>query len=161
MGPTGPQGLQGVPGPLGPTGPTGATTPLRLQMNSGVTVTIRTVPVADTMFNGSTGFVQTADLSNYTQVRLHVNRMAGVIVGAKVLLRYSTAFGTIPSSFQSLSFGAATEVQADVAQPNAIASSAWFNIPAGAKQQVYLALITSAGDGRTDLQFGNIIAEFR
>jgi hypothetical protein len=130
-------------------------------MNSGVTVTGRAVPAADTMFNATTGFVQTADLSGYTQVRIHVNRMAGVIVGAKVLLRYATAFGTIPSSFTSMNATAGSEVLVDVAQPNAIASSAWFNIPAGAKQQVYLALITSAGDGRTDLQFGNIIAEFR
>jgi hypothetical protein len=130
-------------------------------MSSGGTVTMRGLPAAATMFGSTTGYVQSVDLSNCTQVRLFVNRLAGSVAGARLLLRYSTVWGTIPSSFASLSATAGTEAQVDIAQPNAINTSGWFNLPAGAKTVVFVAPITSNGDGRADFEFGNIVAEFR
>jgi hypothetical protein len=130
-------------------------------MSSGGTVTLRSMPAAATMFGATTGYIQSADLSNFTQVRLYVNRMAGTVAGARLMLRYSTVWGTIPSSFASLSATAGTEAQVDIAQPNAINTSGWFNLPAGAKTVVFLAPVTSNGDGRVDFEFGSIIAEFR
>lgn len=157
----GPQGPIGPVGPQGATGASGAAAPFRVLMSSGGTVLMRSLPAAATLFGSTTGYIQSADLTNYTQVRLYVNRMAGTVAGARLLLRYSTVWGTIPSSFASLSATAGTEAQVDIAQPNAINASGWFNLPAAAKTVVFLAPITSNGDGRADFEFGSIVAEFR
>ena len=44
---------------------------------------------------------------------------------------------------------------------NTVVSSAWINLVAGAKADVFIGLIGSGGDGALDPAFGSIVAQFR
>lgn len=130
-------------------------------VNSGASALWARMPAAETFFMNTTGYVQTADLTGYTQVRLHVNRLAGGVVGATFVLRYSPFFGPLAGNYLNLSNTAGQDVAIDVSGANNLYVSNWFTIPTAARTAVFLAPITRGGDLRTDITFGNIVAEFR
>ena len=166
-GPQGPQGLQGAPGAQGvqgdpgPQGAPGAASVLIVPFIVDAAAFAWTnMPSADTLLNGSHRHVTRVDLTNFTQCRLVVNKQS-VAGGAtsKIRLVYATTFQTVPANY--LAIGASEVAASPLNVQNAIVASAWINLVAGAKADVFLALIGSGGDGALDPTFGSIVAQFR
>lgn len=70
----GAQGAQGIQGIQGIQGPAGASVLALNLVSDGVAVTWTNMPAAATFFTGSHRFVTKADLTDFTQVRLIVNK---------------------------------------------------------------------------------------
>lgn len=117
------------------------------------------MPLAATLFAGSHRHVVKADLSDFTQVRLVVNKQATAGAANAVLeLRYATSFATTPAGYSSIG---EQVVQVAVNVANTVLDSGWVNLEAGAKGDVFLAVVGSGGDGVLDPTFGNISAQFQ
>lgn len=118
------------------------------------------MPAADTLFNGSHRHVTKVDLTNFTQCRLIVNKQATAGAAAsKIRLVYATTFQTAPAGYSAI--GASEVAASPLNVQNTIVASAWINLVAGAKADVFLALIGSGGDGTLDPAFGSITAQFK
>ena len=118
------------------------------------------MPAADTLFNGSHQHVQRVDLTSFTQVRLIVNKQA--VAGAaasKIRLGFNAAFQTAVANYAAI--GSSEVAATPLNVTNTIVASAWINLVAGAKADVFIALIGSGGDGTLDPAFGSIVAQFR
>src|SRR5688572_17888537 len=85
-----------IPSNLLPAGQTGGAGQLAVPIVLDPAAIIWTnMPLAATFWNGSHRHVTKADLTNYTQVRLIVNKQATAGAAAsKLILRYRTAFST-------------------------------------------------------------------
>lgn len=117
------------------------------------------MPAAATLFAASHRHVTKADLSNYSEVRLVVNKQATLGAASAILeLRYAAVFGTAAASYSSIGTSA---VQVAINVQNSALESAWIPLVAGAKGDVFLAIVGSGGDGVLDPTFGNISAQFR
>lgn len=103
--------------------------------------------------------IQKVDLTNFTQCRLLVNKQgtAGV-AGSKLILRYRTAFNQTVANYSDIG---TSEVSVAVNVQNAFLDTGWINIVAGAKADVFIAVLGSGGDGALDPAFGPIVAEFK
>lgn len=100
-----------------------------------------------------------ADLTNFTQVRLLVNKQATAgAASSKLILRYWTSFTQTVATFADIG---ASEVSVAVNVQNQFLATAWINLVAGAKADVWLAVLGSGGDGALDPAFGPITAEFK
>jgi hypothetical protein len=159
----GPQGYQGPPGEQGPQGiqgPPGSasilTHPIAIDP-AGFTWT--NMPLAATFLSGSHRHVLKVDLTNFTQVRLIVNKQGTAGAAAsKLILRYRTAFSTTVGDYSDIG---TSEVSVAVNVQNTVQVSNWINITANAKADVFVCLVGSGGDGALDPVFGNIIAQFK
>lgn len=118
------------------------------------------MPSAATLLGGHHRHIAKADLTGYTQCRLHVNKMgtAGAS-GSKLILRYGTSFGTTAASFTT--DAGTSEVSCAINATDTFVSSSWIDLASGAKADVFLAIVGSGGDGAIDPQYGAIRAEFR
>lgn len=118
------------------------------------------MPSADTLLNGSHRHVLRVDLTNFTQVRLVVNKQS-VAGGAtsKIRLGFAATFQTTPAGYAAI--GTSEVAASPLNVQNAIVASAWIDLVAGAKADVFLALIGSGGDGALDPTFGSIVAQFK
>lgn len=120
------------------------------------------MPTADTLFNGSHRHVTKVDLTNFTQVRLIVNKQATAGAAAsKIAIRWAASFQTTAGGYANIGLGGAEVACSPLNVQNAVVVSAWVNMIAGAKADVFLALVGSGGDGALDPTFGAIVAEFR
>lgn len=156
-GPEGPQGPQGTQGAQGPAGPASLLVVPFLVDAAALTWT--NMPLAETLFNGSHRHVLKVDLTNFTQVRLVVNKQATAGAAAsKLILKYATSFQTSPGNYSAIG---ASEVSVATNNQNTVTSSAWINLVAGAKADVFLAVTGSGGDGALDPTFGSIVAQFK
>jgi hypothetical protein len=104
--------------------------------------------------------VTKANLTGFAQVRLLVNRQGTTgAAAAKLILRYKTTpFTQAVANYSDIG---ASEVSLVVTTANTFFETAWINLAAGAKTDVFLALLGSGGDGALDPAFGQIAAEFR
>lgn len=104
--------------------------------------------------------VTKVDLTGFTQVRLLVNKqgVAGA-AASKLILRYKTSSFT--QAVADYSDIGTSEVSVAVNVTNTFLETAWINLAAGAKADVFLALLGSGGDGALDPAFGQITAEFK
>jgi hypothetical protein len=99
------------------------------------------------------------DLTGFSQVRLIV--MKAGTAGAsnnKLLLRYSATFSTTAAGFSDIGV---SEVSCAVNITNRCIASEWINLVAEAKGDVFIALLSSGGDGALDPVYGNIVCEFK
>ncbi len=130
--------------------------PLRTEFS-----TYTNLPASVGFLGGTTGhqFVVKADLTNFTQVRLIVNKqgVAGA-TGSKLVLRYHTSFSTTASTYSDIGTSA---VEVAVDTTNAVLDTGWINLAAGAKADVMIALLGYGGDGVVDPTFGAISAQFK
>jgi len=161
-GPTGPGGDKGDTGDTGPTGPSGSGGSAQLILPlvvHGANVTWTNMPAAVTFFSGSHRHVTRADLTNYSQVRFVVNKQgtAGQS-GSKLILRYRTAFSTTVGNYSDIG---ASEVSVAVDTTNTVLSTAWTDLAAEAKADVFVCIAGSGGNGTIDPIFGNIAAQFK
>jgi len=161
----GPQGLQGIQGVPGPQGSPGVVTQLIVPLSVPVlAATIWTNMPAALSFWLSTATVAKgvlrADLTGYTQVKLQVNKqgVAGA-AASKLILRYKAApFTQAVANYTDIG---ASEVSVATNVQNSYLETAWINLVAGAKADVFLALLGSGGDGTVDPQFGYVTAVFK
>jgi hypothetical protein len=103
--------------------------------------------------------IQKADLTNFTQCRLLVNKQGtSGAAAAKLILRYRTAFNQVVANYSDIGV---SEVSVAVNVNNTYLATAWIDLAAGAKADVFVAVLGSGGDGVLDPAFGAIIAEFR
>ena len=161
-GPTGPGGDKGDTGDTGPTGPSGSGGSAQLILPlvvHGANITWTNMPAAVTFFSGSHRHVTRADLTNYSQVRFVVNKQgtAGQS-GSKLILRYRTAFSTTVGNYSDIG---ASEVSVAVDTTNTVLSTAWTDLAAGAKADVFVCIAGSGGNGTIDPIFGSISAQFK
>jgi len=101
-----------------------------------------------------------ADLTGYTQVRLRVNKQGTAGAAAsKLILRYKASpFTQVVANYSDIG---ASEVSVAVNVTNTYLETAWINLVAGAKADVFIALLGSGGDGALDPAFGYVHAEFK
>jgi hypothetical protein len=104
--------------------------------------------------------VTKVDLTGFTQVRLLVNKQGTAGAAAsKLILRYKAApFTQTVANYSDIG---ASEVSVAVNVQNTFLETAWINLVAGAKADVFLALLGSGGDGALDPAFGMVVAEFK
>lgn len=104
--------------------------------------------------------VERVDLTGYTQVRLRVNKQGTAGASAsKLILRYKAApFTQAVANYSDIGV---SEVSVAVNVTNTYLETAWINLAAGAKADVFLALVGSGGDGALDPAFGTVTAEFK
>lgn len=172
QGAQGPQGLQGIQGPEGPEGPQGIQGIQGIQgppgAGGGLTLTFVADGAALALTNmaaalgflaASHRFATKADLTAFTQVRLIVNKQATAGAAAsKIILRYITAFSTTPASWLDIG---ASEVSVAINVQNTVLATAWINLVAGAKADVFICPLMSGGDGALDPAIGHVEAQFK
>ena len=176
-GPPGADGAQGVQGIQGQNGTDGAQGIQGIQGVAGIVSVLR-VPIsvpalaATVWTNQPTALsfwlstatvaksVERVDLTGYTQVILRANKQATAgAAAAKLILRYKTSpFTQVVANYSDIG---TSEVSLAVNVANAYLETAWINLVAGAKADIFLALLGSGGDGVLDPAFGTIVAEFR
>jgi hypothetical protein len=117
------------------------------------------MPLAATFMFGGHRHVVKVDLTNYTQCRLVVNKQGTAGAAAsKFILRYRTAFSATVGDYSNIGTG---EVSVAVNTTNNVLVSNWVDLAAGAKADVFVAIIGSGGDGAVDPVFGSVIAQFK
>jgi hypothetical protein len=128
-------------------------------VSDNAAVTWTNMPVALTFWSGSYRHITKVDLTNYTQVRLIVNKQTTAGAAAsKLILRYRTAFSTTVGDYSDIG---TSEVSVAVNVLNTVLASNWINLATGAKADIFLSLVGSGGDGALDPAFGQIFAQFR
>lgn len=99
------------------------------------------------------------DLSTYTQVRLVLMKLGTAGAAASVIrAKYITAFSTTVGSWLQLG---TSDVVVAINNTNQIRESAWIDLAAGAKADVYLGIAMQGGDAALDPIVGNVALEFR
>ena len=142
--------------------PAGSSSASQLAVNlvaDSANVAWTNMPLAATLFAGSHRHIARVDLSDYSECRLVVNKQATAgAANSTIELLYALSFQTTPAGYASIG---ETPAAVAVNTVNNVLSSAWVSLAAGAKGDVFLALVGSGGDGVIDPSFGAISAQFR
>ena len=103
--------------------------------------------------------IMKVDLTRFTQVKLTVRVALGSASAntPKVRLRYSTSFTTTATNYSDIG---TSEVGASLTTAGFV-DSGWIDLAAGAKADVYIAIIQTGGDGAADPALGLTHAHFR
>jgi len=110
-------------------------------------------------FNASHRFSVKADLTNFTQVRLIVNKQGTAGAAAsKIILRYVTAFNTTAANWLDIG---TSEVSCAINVQNTVIVTSWINLASSAKADVFICPLMSGGDGALDPVIGNVVAQFK
>ncbi len=158
QGPQGDQGPQGIQGPAGPAGPASLLC-IPICASTAAAAAWTNMPAAETFLFGSHRHVIKVDLTNYSQVRLVVNKQATAGAASSILLvKYRTAFDTTVGNYSAIG---TSSVQVAVNLQNSVQVSNWIDLAAGAKADVFVAVAGSGGDGVLDPSFGSILLEFK
>jgi hypothetical protein len=115
-------------------------------------------------FWGSTALVlrtvHKLDLTAYTQVRLWLWKAATAgAAAAKLILRYKAS--PVTQTVADYSDIGVSEVSRAINVANTFLDTGWIDLAAGAKADVFVALVASGGDGALDPLFGTIMMEFK
>ena len=125
----------------------------------GAALALTNMAVALQFLGNSHRFATKADLTSYTQVRLIVNKQATAGAAAsKIILRYIGAFSTTAASWVDIG---ASEVSVAINVQNTVLVTAWINLAALAKVDVFVCPLMSGGDGALDPTVGHIEAQFK
>ena len=117
------------------------------------------LPAAETFLLASANHVIQVDLSDYSEVRISVNRgsVAGS-AGTLIRLKYKTSFSATIGDYSTIGTSA---VEIVVQAGGTVYTTNWIPLAEGAKDDVFLAVAGDDGDGATSPDFGSIIASFR
>ena len=156
----GPQGIQGVQGNAGAQGPAGPTSLLCIPLVAdAANFALTNMAVALGFLGASHRFAIKADLTNFTQCRLVVNKQGTAGAAAsKIILRYRTAFDATPANWVDIG---TSEVNCAINVQNTVIASSWINLAAAAKADVFICPLMSGGDGALDPVVGSISAQFK
>lgn len=109
------------------------------------------MPLAQTEFRGFQQNRIRADITGFSQVRLHADMIVAGSTNAILDLQYSTNIGA--PSFTDMNID--TNISA-----TGWRTSGWFTIPVGARTDVILRVVGQSGDGVADPDFRTVYAEF-
>lgn len=127
--------------------------------DSGADVVWTNMPLAVTLWLGSHRHIRRVDLTNYRQVRLVVQKQAVAGAAASILaVYYGAAFSTLVANYASIG---TSSVQVATNGATVAVESAWVNLTALARADVYVALVGQGGDGALDPNFGFVEVQFR
>ena len=122
-------------------------------------MTLTNMALALAFLAGSHRYAQRIDLTNFTQVRLVVNKQATAGAAAsKIILRYIGAFSTTVASWLDIG---TSEVSCAINVQNTVLATAWINLAALAKADVFVTAVCSGGDGVLDPVLGSVSAQFK
>lgn len=154
------QGIQGVQGNAGAQGPAGPASILCVPIVADAAgFTLTNMALALNFLNASHRYATKVDLTNFTQTRLIVDKQGTAGAAAsKIILRYITAFSTTAASWLDIG---TSEVSCEINVQNTVVASAWVNLAALAKADVFVTALMSGGDGALDPVMGNITAQFK
>lgn len=126
---------------------------------AGANLTLTSMPAALTLLAGSARHIKRVDLSGCRQVRFFL-AMQGVAgsAGSKMLLRYFGSYSGTASDYLDIG---TSEVSVAMTSTATLVATSWIDLAAGARADVYLAVITSGGNGATSPQVGLIEGQFR
>lgn len=125
----------------------------------GAAVALTNMALALGFLAASHRFATKIDLTNFTQVRLVVNKQATAGAAAsKIILRYRTAFDATPANWVDIG---ASEVSVAINVQNAVLATAWINLATLAKADVFVCPLMSGGDGVLDPTIGAVSAQFK
>ena len=125
-------------------------TPQSLLINSG-NVTWTNMPLASTELFGNVHRRVKKDFTDVDKIRLVARVSTDGVAAAVIQAQYSTdesAWLTLTANTLSL------------ATPTGTKATAWGDLPAGAKGDVFVRIIGSGGDGAADPILGNICLEY-
>jgi hypothetical protein len=117
------------------------------------------MPAAET-WHASNAACRKIDLTNYTQVRLTVMKLAtagpaGMLIRAK----YRTTWDATVGNWAQLGVSdVACVIGTGVSQPY---DSGWINLAAGARADVFVGIAGASGNGSLSPAFGNVMLHFR
>lgn len=100
------------------------------------------------------------DLTGYTQVRFTIIMgSVGGNTGSKAILRYKrTSFSSTATDYSDIG---TSEVSVSIATSGVVVTTGWVALAAGAKADVWIAVLGSGGDGAIDPTFRLIKAEYQ
>lgn len=125
----------------------------------GAVLALTNMALALQFLANSHRFATKADLTNFTQVRLIVNKQATAgAANSKIILRYIGAFNTTASNWLDIG---ASEVSVAINVQNTVLVTQWINLAALAKADVFVCPLMSGGDGALDPAVGHIEAQFK
>lgn len=116
------------------------------------------IPLLDQFLFGLTGHICQADLSAYRQARFTVRVLSAGFGGTVARLVYRTSFSTTVVDYASIAAAGACSAALDA---TGMAISGWVDLHASAKADVFLALVTSGGNGVLGATYGSIHLQFR
>lgn len=117
------------------------------------------MPVAETFFAGSHRHATQVDLTDFTQVRLVVNKQATAGAANSIIFaKYRATFDATVGNWSAIGTSA---VSVAVNVQNTVLASAWVDLAAGARADVLVCCAGASGDGVLDPQFGAISLQFR
>jgi hypothetical protein len=120
---------------------------------------LNNVTNAIAFFNSQTAYITRADLSNFRQVRLICQVQTAGSSSTILQVRYRTSYNATASNWTDALGTSAVAVNLNTG--GTVAISSWIDIAAGARGDIWLALLTSGGDGSADPIVGHISMEFR
>lgn len=142
-----------VPVPSG-----GGSSLYRIDFNTSP-ITWSNMPSGLAFFNGSTAYITAAELTNFTQVRFMINKLGTAgSAGSVLILKYSATYTQNVNLWSTIGTSA---LQLGVTGTNTYLETAWIDLVAGAKGDVFLCVQGSGGNAANDPIFGMITAEFR
>ena len=116
------------------------------------------MPLAEAFLFSDHRHVTKVDLTNYTQVRLIVNQQANGVGNAVLELQYHTSLSATASTYSTIGDSTASIL---LGGSPTIHDSGWIDLLAAARDDVFLAIIGSGGNGVLSPNFGAIQAHFR
>lgn len=125
-------------------------TPQSLLVNSG-NVTWTNMPLASTELFGNVHRRVKKDFTDVDKIRLVARVSTAGVAAAGIQAQYSTDESTwLTLTANTLS----------LATPTGTKATAWEDLPAGARGDVFVRIIGSGGDGAADPILGNIYLEY-
>lgn len=130
-----------------------------IHANAGAGLTLTTHPSTQQFLGNSSRNVQAIDLTGYSHARLsiRVTTLSGSANTPKLRLRYRTAFSATVTDYSDIG---TSEVSCSLAATGLIVS-AWIDLAAGAKADVFVLVEQLGGDSAASPVVGSIAAEFR
>ena len=126
----------------------------RHEFITGAAITA-TPPSNISFYNSSNVYVTKMDLTGKKRARL-LARVTSAGIGTAVLrVRYATTFTTTASSYLTMG---SSEIEVGLSATGFV-DSGWINLVAGAKADVFIALLTNGGDGSDSLAVTQVSIE--
>lgn len=140
--------------------PTGGLTRLDIVFHASVSggATLTDQAAAEQFIANHPRNVTSADISNYTQVRLSANVVSTGAAGSKITAKYKAgAYSSSPAAYSDIG---ASEVSIPLTASGTM-NSAWTDLATGAKADVMLAVMQSGGDAAADPNVNQVRMQFR
>lgn len=127
--------------------------------DSGVDAVWTNMPLAQALWLGSERHIRRVDLTSYRQCRLVIQKRAVAGAAASILsVYYATSFSTLVAGYGSIG---TSSVQVAANGASTAVESAWVDLTASARADVYVAIVGQGGDGVLDPTFGFVEVQFR